>query len=92
MLGYAVILFHIVASRLAKLYLMCRYPFDLEKCGFQRWNQIISNLLPERDKADEEELEPAGWKTSEPGKFVGVGGVLSPTLKGKGESYFEDWS
>lgn len=63
---------------------MCRYPFDQERCGFQRWNQIISNVLPKRDKNDEEELDPAGWNTSEPGKFVGVGTVLSLSLKEEG--------
>lgn len=70
---------------------MCRYPFDLEKCGFQRWNHFISNVLPESDKSDEEELEPAGWKTSEPGKFVGVVAVLSEPLKEEEEGYFGDW-
>lgn len=89
--GHTLILFHIVASWLPKLYLICRYPFDLQKCVFQRWNQIISNVLPECDKSDKEELEPAGWKTSEPGKFVGVGAVLSLPLKKKEEGYFEDW-
>eukprot|EP00064_Thunnus_orientalis_P013491 superscaffoldBa00002203_g13530 len=69
---------------------MCRYPFDLEKCGFQRWNQIISNVLPECDKSDEEDSKPAGWKTSEPGKFVGVGAALSLPLKEKEDGYFEN--
>lgn len=29
-------------------------------CGFQRWNQIISNVLPERDKSDKGGA--GGWK------------------------------
>ncbi|KAM7416912.1 hypothetical protein PAMA_018814 [Pampus argenteus] len=42
-------------------------------------------------RAIKKESEPAGWKTSAPGKFVGVGAALSLPLKEKKEGYFEDW-
>lgn len=57
---------------------MCRSLFDLQGC-----NHSISNVIPECDKSDEEESQPSGWKTSEPGKSVGVGAALSLPLREK---------
>lgn len=56
--GHAVILFHVVVA--PKWNPTCRNPFDPETCGFQRWSQIISNVLPERDKSDKGGA--GGWK------------------------------
>ena len=74
--GCTLILFH----ALAKLQLTGCCPFDLEMCCSWSWNQLISKVLPVRDKSDEEEPEPAGWKTSEPREFVGVGAVFCGCL------------
>lgn len=80
---FYLIKFQVDASWLARLHLMWRNPFDLEEGGFQRWNQIISNVLLECDKSCEEESEPAGWKTSEAWKCVGVDAALPLPLKKK---------
>lgn len=64
-------------------------PFDLEMCGFWSGNQLISNVLSVRDKSDEEEPEPVGWKTSEPREFVGVAAVFVPAFeRGGGRRLF----
>lgn len=68
---------------------MCWHPFDLGECGIRSWNRLISNVLPVRDKSDEEELEPAGWKTSEQIELMGVGAVWSLTVKGEEEGHSE---
>lgn len=54
----------------------------------RRWNQLISNVLPVRDKSDEEELEPAGWKTSELRELVGVGCSFVPAFERRGGGLF----
>lgn len=66
---------------------MCWFPFDL---GIRSWNRLICNVLPARDKSDEEESEPAGWKTSERRELVGVGAVWSPTVEGEEEGHSEN--